>query len=61
MGFFRSGFTVAVLKGAGIRPEEGEGLIRVARSGRMLCEMFWKEEGIGSREQVVVWLAVTSV
>ena len=35
MGFFRSGFTVVFLKGAGIRLEVKEELIRVVRSGRM--------------------------
>ena len=39
-----------------------EELIRVVRNGRMLCEMFWRrEERIGSREQVVALLDVTSV
>ena len=35
MGFFRSGFAVAVLKGAGIRSEVREELIRVGRNGRL--------------------------
>ena len=39
VGFFRSGFTVAVLKGAGIMPEAREELIRVERNGRMSYEM----------------------
>ena len=60
--FFRSDFTVAVLKGAIIRPEVREELISVMRSGRMSCEMFWRRgEGIRSREQVVAQLDVTSV
>ena len=41
-GFFRSGFIVAVLKGAGIQPEVREELIRVVRNVRMSCEMFWR-------------------
>ena len=49
VGFFRSGFTVAVLKGAGLRPEVRDELIKVVRNG------------IGSREQVVARLDVTSV
>ena len=36
MGFLKSGFTVTVLKGAGIMPEVREELIRVVRNGRML-------------------------
>ena len=39
--FFRHGFTIDVLKGAGIRPEVKEELIRVVRNGKMLCEMSW--------------------
>lgn len=35
VGFFRSGFTMAVLKGAGIMPEVREELIGVVRNGRM--------------------------
>ena len=62
VGFFKSGFTVAVLKGAGVRPEVREELIRVVRNGRMSCEMFWRrEEATGSREQVVAQLDITSV
>ena len=62
MGFFRSGFAVAVLKGAGLKPEVREELIRVVRNGRMSCEIFWRrEEGIRKREQVVARLDVTSV
>ena len=34
-GFFWSGFTVAVLKGAGTMPEVREELIREVRDGRM--------------------------
>ena len=46
-GFLRSGFTLAILKDAGIRPEVGEELMR---------EVAWKrEEGMGSRGQVVAW------
>ena len=40
LGFFRSGFTVAYLKGAVISPEVREELIRVVRNGRMSCELF---------------------
>ena len=55
-------YGLAVLRGAGIWPEVREELIRVVRNGRMSCEMSWRrEEGIGSREQVVAWLDVTSV
>ena len=36
VGFFRGGFTVAVLKGAGIMPKMTEELIRVMRNGRIL-------------------------
>ena len=62
MGFFRSGFTVVVLKGTGISSDVSEELIRVLWNGKMLCEMFWRrEEGIRSREQVLAWLDVTSV
>ena len=62
MGFFRSGFTVAVLKGAGIRPEVREELIRVVRNSKMSCEMSQSSrERTGSREQVLAWLDVTSV
>ena len=35
VGFFKIGFTVAVLKGAGIMPEMREELIRVVRNGSM--------------------------
>ena len=46
--FFRSGFTVAVLKGAAISPVREE-LIRVVR---MSCELFWKrDDKIGSRNR----------
>ena len=61
VGFFKSGFTLVVLKGAG-RPEVRKELIRVVRNGKMSCEMSWRrEEGTGSREQVLAWLNVTSV
>ena len=36
VGFFRSGFSVAALKGATIMPEVSEELTRVVRNGRML-------------------------
>ena len=35
MGFLKSGFTVAVLKAVGMRPEVREDLIRVVRNGKM--------------------------
>ena len=35
MGFFRSSFTVTVLKGAGIRPEVRGESMRMVRNGRM--------------------------
>ena len=62
LSFFKSCFTVAVLKGAGIMPELRDELIRVVRNGRMSREMCWRrEEGIRSREQVGALLDVTSV
>jgi len=62
MGFLRSCLIVAVLKAVGNRPELREVLIRVVRKGRMSPEMSWRrEDGIGSREQVVAWLDVTSL
>ena len=44
MGFFRSEFTIAVLKGAGLRTELKEELIRVVWNGKMPCEMSWRRE-----------------
>ena len=35
VGFFRSGFTVAVLKGTGVMPEVRKELYRVMKIGRM--------------------------
>ena len=62
VGFFKSGFTLVVLKGAGIRPEVRKELIRVVRNDKMLCALSWRrEEGTGSRELVLAWLDVTSV
>ena len=62
VGLFRYGFNVAVFKGAGIRSEVREELIRVVRNDKMSFEMYWRRwEGIGSREQVVAWLDVTIV
>ena len=52
MGFFRSGFTVAVLKRAGIMPEVREEMIRVLRNGRMSERCFGeggRESGPGNR------------
>ena len=60
VGFFRSGFTVAVLKPAVIRPEVRQELIRVVRNGKVSCEKSSrKEEGIEST--VVAYLDVTNV
>ena len=61
VGFLRSGLTLAILKDAGIRPEVREELMRVVRNGRMSLETAWKrEEGMGTRGQVVAWLDITS-
>ena len=52
VGFFRSGFTVAVLKRAGIMPEVREEMIRVLRNGRMSERCFGeggRESGPGNR------------
>ena len=51
VGFSRSGLILGVLKDAGVRPEVREGLMRVTAWRR--------EEGIGSREQVIGWLDAT--
>ena len=51
VGFSRSGLILAVLKDAGVRPEVREGLMRATAWRR--------EEGIGSREQVIGWLDAT--
>ena len=40
-----SEFTVAVLKGAGIRSEVREELIRVVKNGKMLCDVLEKGGG----------------
>ena len=54
--------TLAILKDAGIMPEVREELMRVVRNGRMSLETAWKrEERIGSRGQVVVWIDITSL
>ena len=45
VGFFKSGFTLVVLKGAGIRPEVRKELIRVVRNDKMLGAMSWRTEG----------------
>ena len=57
VGFLRRGFILAVLKDAGTMPEVREELMRAVRNGRRSTEMAWRrEEGIGSRGQVVAWL-----
>ena len=62
VGFLRSGLTRAILKDAGKRPEVREELMRVVRNGRMSLEAAWKrEEGMGSKGQVVAWLDITSL
>ena len=62
VGFFMSGFTVAVMKVAGIRPEVWEEL---SRGGEEWQDVLWgvleKGGGNQSREQVVARLDVTSV
>ena len=56
VGFLRSGLTLAILKDAGIRPEVREDLMREVRNGRMSLDTAWRrEEGMGSRGQVVAW------
>ena len=58
--FLRRGFILAVLKDAGTMPEVREELMRAVRNGRRSTEMAWRrEEGIGSRGQVVAWLELT--
>jgi len=48
------------LKAVENRPELREVSIRVVRKGRMSPEMSWRrEDGIGSRGQVVAWLDST--
>ena len=60
--FLRRGFILAVLKDAGTMPEVREELISEVRNGRMSLETSWRrEEGIGSRAQVVAWLDVITL
>ena len=48
------------MKDAGTTPAVREELIIAVRNGRMSLETAWRsEEGIGSRGQVVAWLALT--
>jgi hypothetical protein len=51
VGFLWSGLILEVLKDGGVRPEVRVELMRVTAWSR--------EEGIGSREQVVAWLDAT--
>ena len=47
------------MKDAGTMPEVREELISAVRNGRMSLETSWRrDEGIGSRAQVVAWLDV---
>ena len=53
-GFFRSGLTAAVLKGAGTSPLWSDLLMRVVRKWTRVGEqLFSRGVGMGSREQVV--------
>ena len=57
--FLRRGFILAVLKDAVTMPEVREELISEVRNGRMSLETSWRrDEGIGSRAQVVAWVDV---
>lgn len=54
VGFFSSGVMWALLEDAGKQPEDREELTREVTNGRMSGVIVWRrEEGIGSRAQVV--------